>query len=94
MIYKALKRLDSKSIKVILMPDDTIVKSIFIASDFKSFLVDNITNIDIDDRLRANAMSYGDNAVLEVTKAIGSLKIIDVKAIDDDLVNDVLGLKG
>ncbi len=94
MIYKALKRLDSKSIKVILMPNDTIVKSIFIASDFKSFLVDNITNIDIDDILRTNTMNYGDNAVLEVTKAIGSLKIIDVKVIDDDLVNDVLGLKG
>jgi len=76
------------------MPDDTIVKSIFIASDFKSFLVDNISNIDINDKLRTDAMSYGDNTVLEVTKAIGSLKIIDVKAIDDDLVNDVLGLKG
>ena len=70
------------------MSRDTIVKTIFIASDFKDFLRAN--NIKIDDKLKKDVFGYNDNSILEVTKPIGSLEILDVKLIDDDLVRRIL----
>ena len=70
------------------MSRDTIVKTIFIASDFKDFLRAN--NIKIDDKLKKDVFGYNDNSILEVTKSIGSLEILDVKLIDDDLVRRIL----
>ena len=76
---------------MVISMNDTIVKDVILASDFKYFILSNITEIEMDLELKNDVLKYADNTLLEVTKGIGSLRIIDVKAIDDELVNDVLG---
>ena len=76
------------------MATDSIVKTVILASEFKSFLMNNITDVEISTDLKSHVIDCDDNALLEVTKSIGSLKIVDIRIIDNDFVNAVLGSKG
>ncbi|MBU3958161.1 MAG: hypothetical protein KKB25_03735 [Nanoarchaeota archaeon] len=67
------------------MADEKQIIDIDLAEDVKQLLKVN-EDIEISGELKGKINAFDDDDFLKVTKAIGSLKILDAELVDDELL--------
>lgn len=67
------------------MADEKQIIDIDLAEDVKQLLKVN-EDIEINNELKSKINNFNNDDFLKVTKAIGSLKILDAELVDDELL--------